>query len=445
MSFTKFISAAMVASALSLSSGIATNIAFAQSEAVEAQILADRTAAQQAFSEGRPEDALSLIEKVIIASPVDLSARFFRAQVLVTLERGAEIREELVLMSKLKLPKKDKLRAKQLIDAIDKKDSRLSGKATIKFGVGYTDNANSWPKNGSYTYSSGVVVDLPDPVYEKEKKQSDTLKNASLSLYGAYEITEARDLKAIFNLSASIDDASTTVNKDKKTFSGGGALEYTFATDTSIKAGISQSKINRVNYHNDSNVSTDLKQTTMDIGVNQKFGSVATGVRHVQSTSDASVLATADQSDATTKTNSIFAGLPFGDGMYTRATLSMGKSRTDATKDLAKSRDKVDKDINSLSVILVKVLPYQQRLIASASVSESKFKTAEVGPNIKRKDTTNSFSLKYSIQGEELLTMLDGFELGSSISTSSTSSNQESSKVQANTIMFTISRRFDLF
>ena len=57
MSFYKSISAAMVASALIFSSGMATNIAFAQSEAVEAQILADRTAAQEAFSEGRPEDA----------------------------------------------------------------------------------------------------------------------------------------------------------------------------------------------------------------------------------------------------------------------------------------------------------------------------------------------------------------------------------------------------
>lgn len=445
MSIYRLFTAAALATAVALPLTTIAPSAFAQTEISEEQVQEKRTNAQTAFSEGRADDALSLIEQVIIAKPTDLSARFFRAQILVSLNRGSEIRNELVLMSKLNLPADDIKRAKNLIAAIDKSESRLSGIARISAGLGYTDNANSWPKNGSYTYDSGLVVDLPDPVYEKSKKQSDTLKQGSLSIYGKYEITEARDLVANFNFSASIDDASTTVNRDKKSYTAGTGLEYTFSSDTTLKAGISTSSIDRVNFHNDTNVSTDLDQTTYTYNVDQKFGTISTGLRHVVSTTDASKLTTADQSDATKTTNSIYLGSPLMSSMYVRGTLSAAESRTDNNKDLAASRKKTDKDINSASLIVVKVLPYQQRLVASASVSETKYKTAVVGPNIARKDTTNSLTLKYSIQGEELLDMLTGYELGSSLSMSSTSSNQESSKVQSNTLMFTISRRFDLF
>ncbi|MCE2518179.1 MAG: tetratricopeptide repeat protein, partial [Alphaproteobacteria bacterium] len=442
MTFQKVFGAAAIASSLILGSAATTSVAFAQTELTDQQIDETRKTAQNAFSEGRPEEALSLIEKVIIASPADLSARFFRAQILVALGRGAEIREELVLMSSLNLPEEDIKRAKKLIAAIDKDGSRLSGKASISLGLGYTDNANSWPKNGSYTSGSGLVVALPDPVYDQSKKQTDTLRKASVSVYGTYDITEARDLVGDFNFSASIDDGSTTVNKDKKTYSAGGGISYTFPTGTGFKVGGSVASIDRVNYHNDSNVSTDIDQTSYNVAINQQIGPFGTGIRHVSSTSDASKLETADQSDATTVTNSIFVGAPFGKTMYFRGTLSAGESRSDATKDIEASRKKVDKDTSSFNLIAVKVLPHSQRLVASASVSETKFKSNYVGDNILRKDTTNSLTLKYTIEGEELLDMLTGYELGSSLSMSSTSSNQESSKVTANTLMFTISRRF---
>lgn len=84
-----------------------SNSVMAQETVSDEQVQTTREAAQKALAEDRKEDALDLISQVVIARPTDLSARFFRAQILVALGRGPEIREELVLMASLNLPAED--------------------------------------------------------------------------------------------------------------------------------------------------------------------------------------------------------------------------------------------------------------------------------------------------------------------------------------------------
>ena len=92
----------------------------AQTNATDgASIEANRAAAQQLLADGQPNAALRRIEQVIIAAPRDLSARFFRAQILVSLDRGDEVREELLLMSSLKLSTDDQAKAAALLAQID--------------------------------------------------------------------------------------------------------------------------------------------------------------------------------------------------------------------------------------------------------------------------------------------------------------------------------------
>jgi Flp pilus assembly protein TadD len=85
----------------------------------DASIEVNRAAAQQLLADGQPNAALRRIEQVIIAAPRDLSARFFRAQILVSLDRGDEVREELLLMSSLKLSTDDQAKAAALLAQID--------------------------------------------------------------------------------------------------------------------------------------------------------------------------------------------------------------------------------------------------------------------------------------------------------------------------------------
>ena len=107
-----------------------------------------RGEAQQFLIDKKPEDALAKIVQVIIARPADLAARFFRSQILVSLGRGEEVRQELELMTTLKIPQADKDKAKQLIETIDKMGRRFSGSFTLKAGLGYGNNVSSWPNGG---------------------------------------------------------------------------------------------------------------------------------------------------------------------------------------------------------------------------------------------------------------------------------------------------------
>ena len=79
-----------------------------------------------------------MISQVVIARPTDLSARFSVLKFWCHLGRGAEIREELVLMASLNLLLEDKKRALELVKVIDKQGSRISGQASIKLAMGYT-------------------------------------------------------------------------------------------------------------------------------------------------------------------------------------------------------------------------------------------------------------------------------------------------------------------
>ena len=87
---------------LLMSLAAASPMSFAQTSAATTQnIEANRAAAQKLLADGMLNEALQRIEQVIIAAPRDLSARFFRSQILVSLGRGQEVCQEVELMASL--------------------------------------------------------------------------------------------------------------------------------------------------------------------------------------------------------------------------------------------------------------------------------------------------------------------------------------------------------
>ena len=84
---------------------------FAQAGLTAEQVMTERSAAQGALANGDRVEALRRIENVVRAMPDNLSARFFRAQLLVAMGRGAEIRDEIELMTMLNLPNADRQKA----------------------------------------------------------------------------------------------------------------------------------------------------------------------------------------------------------------------------------------------------------------------------------------------------------------------------------------------
>ena len=122
---------------LLISLAAASPMSFAQTTAATMQnIEANSAAAQKLLADGMPNEALQRIEQVIIAAPRDLSARFFRTQILVSLGRGQEVRQELQLMSSLKLSANEQAKVNALLAQIEGQSDPFSRKLTVKLAMG---------------------------------------------------------------------------------------------------------------------------------------------------------------------------------------------------------------------------------------------------------------------------------------------------------------------
>ena len=423
-------------------------VAVAQTSMSAEQLDAQRKEAQQFFADGDLDASLKSIEKLIIASPTDIRARFFRAQILAALGRGEEIIEELKLMSRLNLPAEDIQKAKNLITAIERDGRPWEAVVTVKAGFGQTDNVNSWPKGGERT-SGGSNYPLPDPVNEKFDKISDTLAEGSVGIRGKYGINENKDLNILFGLSGKYKDGADTVNQDAKTLSGNLGIEKEFSNGLTTKFDFLRTNLDRTNRKDDEDVNTDMAINTLKFELGRKFGdSNSGGYTFSSSQADHKNKDGADLSDSTTETHSLFLGGLVGGQTFIRGTLSYAEASADLENDtvanINKAKDRVNKATTSFTLIGVRVLPYSQRIIATATYKDAKFDEQEVDTNVKRKDTSQIYTLGYSIKGEQLWAPLGDVSLGFDVSHSSTSSNQDSADVTANKYMFTITKKFDL-
>ena len=447
-SCSTFSRAIIIALYLILFSGSFSGVAVAQITLTAAEIAELRSQSQTAFAEKRNQDALNFISRVVVSEPTNLKARFFRAQILVAMGRGGEIREELMLMSRLKLPQSEIDKALLLIEVIDKSERRLSLTALIKLGIGSTDNVNSWPKGGFRT-SGGSEFPLPDAVNNVFMPIDETLTEGTISLNGIYEISENRDLKVNFGFSTSSRNGQDTVNADRKYISMNGSLQKDFGSGYSVKAGYFIANLDRVNDKDGTDVSTDIATKTMSFEGFKLFDNgITIGYRFTNSSNDHSKLSTANLSDSIVDTHSIYAGSLVGKTAYIRGTLSFAEAKSDHLNDIAsnvqKSKDRVNKETPSASLLVVKILPYGQRLNTSLSYSDSEFEQQEVNTGVLRNDKTTSLSLGYAVNAETVWKPLKGFVFGIDGSYLKTKSNQASARVTSKKYMVSLSRKFQL-
>ena len=441
----------ITAAKLGLVLGVAASlnsVALAQAKLSPEELEDKRKEAQQFFADGDLQQALNSINQFIIASPADIRARFFRAQMLAALGRGEEIIEELKLMSRLNLPKEDIQKAKNLITAIERDGRPWEATLTVRAAYGQTDNINSWPKGGERT-SGGSNFPLPDPVNNKFDKISDDVAEGSVGVRGKYGLNDNRDLNVLFGFSGKRADGADTVNQDATTISANLGLEKEFANGMTSKFSFSRTNIDRVNEKDTETVNTDMAVNAMKFEVGRDFGeNNSGGYSFTTSSADHKNTGTADLSDGTTETHTLFLGGLLGDRTFIRGTFSYAEASSDLENDTVanvnKSKDRVNKATSSFTLIGVHVLPYSQRIIGTATYKEVNFDEQEVDTGVKRKDTSQIYTLGYSIKGEQLWSPLGDVSLGIDVSRSKTSSNQDSADVTANKIMFSLTKKFDL-
>lgn len=444
---TTFQAAAVVCFALSMTTSL-NGTAFAQTSMSAAQLEEQRKDAQKLFADGDLEASLKSIEKLIIAKPTDIKARFFRAQLLAALGRGEEIIEELKLMTRLNISAEDKQKAQNLITAIERDGRKWDATITLKAGMGRTDNVNSWPKGGERT-SGGSNFPLPDPVNEKFKAISDTLTEGSVGIRGNYGLNENDDLNILFGFSGKRKDGADTVNADATTVSGNLGVEKVFSNGITTKFDFARTDLNRVNDKDGETVNTDIAIQTMKFELGRKFGeSNSGGYIFSTSQSDHKGTSTADLSDSTAETHSLYLGGLLGDKTFIRGTFSYAEVSSDLENDtvanLNKSKERVNKATTSFTLIGVHVLPYSQRVIGTATYKTAKFDEQEVNTGVKRKDDSQIYTLGYSIKGQQLWQPLGDISFGLDFSYSKTSSNQDSADITSKKYMFTITKKFKM-
>ena len=109
-----------------------------------------------------------------------------------------------------------------------------------------------------------------------------------------------------------------------------------------------------------------------------------------------------------------------------------------------KSRERVNKTANGVSVLALFLLPHEQRLIGTATVNRVKYKEQIVNTNVKRKDNVRSITLGYGIDGVQVCSGLDGLSLGLDAYYSKIGSNQASAKISSRNYMFSVSKSFNM-
>ena len=406
------------------------------------QVATLRSEAQQFLVNKKPEQALEKIVQVIIARPADLAARFFRSQMLVSLGRGEEVRQELELMTTLKIPQADKDKARQLVNTIDKMGRLYTGSFTLKAGLGYGNNVNSWPNGGETTSSTGVNAGMPDPIYKKYQRISDTIRSASVSFSGSYFLNEARNFKANYGFSSSYKDAGDTVSLDSKLFSFRAGLQADFESGYTLKGNIAKTKLNRVNDNNGTAVNSDLSITGVDAELSKKITQkVTVGYKISSSKNRNTAIAKAKDSDADIIGHNIYIGSPIGNAAYARLTTTISHSR--AAENRAANKKKANKDSRSISALIVKVLPGNQRIIGTLGYTQTTHLENSIAGK-KRLDKTQSMTLGYTIKGEEIWKPLGDISFGVDGTYSKTSSNQASARVHGKTITLSASKKFDI-
>ena len=97
--------------------------------------------------------ALSAIERVIQAAPLDFGARLIRAQILISLGDFSIAQSELELLSQLKLPDEQSLLARNLLKLAKNSQKRFFIDGQLSFAATFNDNV------GAHT-DSGLIADV---------------------------------------------------------------------------------------------------------------------------------------------------------------------------------------------------------------------------------------------------------------------------------------------
>ena len=411
----------------------------------------DRSFAQEQFAEGNFEKALSAIERVIIESPLDLSARFFRINLMVVLNRGAEVRDELETILSLSLPEADLQRARDLLQTIDRKNAKFNGRVAFRTGIEFDDNVNSW--SNLEQDLSGVISERSDDKLGETSQLDDIALQTSLSFSGSYALSADKTTLAKFSLFGQFKPYQDTKYKKATTTSASLILSQRVDSLTA-EIGASFAKVDKVNYTNDvdgvrTTLNTNSAITSSFVNLNYRLNpKVTLNYRYTDGEQDNSGFdeGAADAFDIDTSSHAATVLIPLANKMLAQLGYTYSEARNVDQRDGASAaRKNTDSDTDTVSVALFKTLANSDSIIWRSKYGTSETLYTPTTESTKRRTRTLTSSVEYKANLKRFKPELEGWSVGGKLQNSHADSNIMDSKKNSNTASLYIERKWDIW
>ena len=397
----------------------------------------NRTYAIEMLAKGDLSEALSGIERTIIAAPTDIPARFFRAKVLVLLGRGDEVKDELEFITTLKLAPGDIDEAKKLLAEIEKAQRSFSGSVTVQLGVGYNDNANGYSKTGLSHGTTPMTT-----VYSVDKKHADTITNGAVIFSGQSTLNESKSLALKYVAGKTISNGADTHEKDMGVTLGNIALRYTSNSGLYTEGKVGITDVDRTNKVDGADFASDISTTKYSLEFGKTFAGGTKVSYHLSDSSDEnSGYDTAKRADTSSTQHDLRLSAPLGQS----ALLSASAYVKDTEADDRTYKDNYDKETTGYGLNVYHFLAPGHLMIYGYSSSSTDFDSYTVPTDGGiRSDESTTLSLKYRIDGDKFFSGAKDWKLTFGASQRDSDSNYKRSASEVNTFDMTLSRVYDL-
>lgn len=413
----------------------------------------NRTFAQEQFAEGNYQKALEGIERVIIAKPLDLSARFFRINLMVVLNRGSEVRDELQTILGLALPESDLQRARDLLTAIDKKAAKFNGRVTAKFGFEYDDNINGW--SDIKQDGSGTEARVTDSNGYREQLD-DTALVASLAFSGSYALTEDKATLLKFSSLVRSKNFSDYIQKEQDLTSISLGLSHKFSGFTG-EIGTSRVEVDKVNQivkvgeTDPSPFTTDVEVNSAYLNLNYRVSpDLSLNYRYTrgENENDGIAQATAVKYDVDTKSHALTALMPLQQGLLLQLGYTVAETRNQNQANTSAAFEPLeltDADTTTLSSALFYTLPNRDSISGRISWSNTENLYESSIQGLVNDTDKTTVSAEYRTDLGKFVSSAEGWVLGAGVKSVFVDSNNANLEKPTNTVNAFIERKWDIW
>ena len=391
--------------------------------------------------------ALSAIERVIQAEPLDLGARLIRAQILISLGDYALAQSELELLARLKLPAEQSDLVTKLLQESRNAKKRLFISGQLSHSFSYNDNVGGHTDSGLIADVNGNTAGNFFTDAEGHSSQtSDLFNTTQLKLNFLYDLNNQDKDSVYLDLTTSKTNGSSTNISDgiynKVTI---GSYLNTQGINNNLY--LSYAKNNKKNLVVNNQTVIQDKQETVSLGLKSTFQIQEVNIQTDllrETTNFSNRGALSDASDATTSSFSVNGLKPISYTTAIYANVNYAERRA-SDPTIALASESQNRDTRGIGFGLIHTPATGQRVTLNTSLQNHKYKIRnQLSDQYLRKDNELLASIAYSLDGSLFPKNLSSLKVDFLLSHSRVMSNMPTYDVTTNSFTILGSYPFSL-